>query len=84
MRPNNLENKTLRKILKSSASMYESSGRQFLRTTTGILSGPNTFYESRFAKNLLTIWGVTKILSSFKLVLERKIGKGFFRTVFSK
>ena len=37
-----------RHILKSSASMYESSGSQFFRTTTGIQSGPkdtNRFHE---------------------------------------
>ena len=33
-------------ILKSSASMYESSGSQFFRTTTGIQSGPDTFDNS--------------------------------------
>ena len=28
--------------------MYESSGSQFFRTTTGIQSGPGAFDESRF------------------------------------
>ena len=48
MRPsNNLENKTPSDILKSSASIYESSGSQFFRTNTGIQSGPDAFDESR-------------------------------------
>ena len=46
MRPsNNLENKTLSDILKRSASMYESSGSQFSRTTTEIQSGADAFDE---------------------------------------
>ena len=55
--------------------MYESSGSQFFRTTTGIQSGPDTFDESRFLMTFLTILGVTEILCSFRLVLERKTGK---------
>ena len=35
---------SFRHILKSSASIYESSGSQFFRTTTGIQSGPDAFY----------------------------------------
>ena len=67
MRPyNNLENKTLLDILNSLASMYESSGSQFFRTTTGIQSGPNVFYESRFVITFLTILGVTEILCSIR------------------
>ena len=34
---------SFRYILKSSASIYESLGSQFFRTTTGILSGPDVF-----------------------------------------
>ena len=49
-----------RHILKSSASMYESSGSQFFRTTTGIQWGPDAFDESRFAMTFLTILGVLK------------------------
>ena len=77
MRPsNNLENKTLfRQLLKSLASMYESSGSQFFRTTTGIQSGPDAFDESRFVVTFLNILGVMDILCSFRLVLERKTGK---------
>ena len=45
MRPsNNLEKKdSFRHILKSSASMYESSSSLFFRTTAGIQSGPDAF-----------------------------------------
>ena len=77
MRPsNNLENKTLfRELLKSLASMNESSGSQFFRTTTGIQSGPDTFDESRLVMTFLTILGVMDILCSFRLVLEGKTGK---------
>ena len=55
--------------------MYESSGSQFFRTTTGIQSGPDAFDESRFVMNFLTILGVMGILCSFRLVLEGKTGK---------
>ena len=55
--------------------MYESSGSQFFRTTTGIQSGPDTFDESRFATTFLTILGVMEILCSFRVVLEGKTGK---------
>ena len=55
--------------------MYESSGLQFFRTTTGIQSGPDAFEESRFVMTLLIILGVMEILCSFRLVLEGKTGK---------
>ena len=55
--------------------MYESSGSQFFRTTTGIQSGPDAFDESRFVMTFLTILGVMEILCSFRLVLEGKTGK---------
>ena len=55
--------------------MYESSGSQFFRTTTGIQSGPHAFDESRFAMTFLTILGVMDILCSFRLVLEGKARK---------
>ena len=55
--------------------MYESSGSQFFRTTTGIQSGPDAFDESRFAMTFLTILGVMDIFCSFRLVLEGKTGK---------
>ena len=69
---NSLENKTLSKSL---ASMYESSGSQFFRTTTGIQSGPDAFDESRFAMTFSTILGVMEILCSFRLVLQGKTSK---------
>ena len=55
--------------------MKESSGSQFFRTTTGIQSGPDAFDKSRFIMTFLTIFGVTEILCSFKLVLAGKTGK---------
>ena len=55
--------------------MYESSGSQFFRTTTGIQSGPDTFDELKFIMTFLTILGVIEILCSFRLVLEGKTGK---------
>ena len=55
--------------------MYESSGSQFFRTTTGIQSGPDAFDESRFIMTFVTIVGVMEILCNFKLVLEGKTGK---------
>ena len=66
---------SFRQISKSSASMYESSGLQFFRTTTGIQSGPDAFDESRFIMTFLTILGVMEILRSFRLALEGKTGK---------
>ena len=75
MRPsNNLENETPSHLLKSSTRIYESSGSQFFRTTTGLQTGPDPFDESRFATTFLTIFGVTEILRSFILVLEGKTG----------
>ena len=61
-----------RHILKSSGSMVESSGRQFVRTTTGIQSEPDAVDEAMFVMIFLTILGVTKMLYSFRLVLEGK------------
>ena len=55
--------------------MYESSGSQFFRTTTGIQSGPDAFDESRFVMTFLTILGIMEILCSFRLVLEGKTSK---------
>ena len=66
---------SFRHLLKSLASMYETSGSQFFRNTTGIQSGPDAFDESRFVMTFLTILGVMEILCSFRLVLEGKTGK---------
>ena len=61
--------------MNSSASMKESSGSQFFRTTNGIQSGPDAFDKSRFIMTFSTILRVKEILCSFKLVLEGKTGK---------
>ena len=55
--------------------MYERSGSQFSRTTTGTQSGPNAFDESKIVMTFLTNVGVTEILCSFWLVLEGKTNK---------
>ena len=61
--------------MKTLASVHESSSSQFFRTTTGIQSGLDAFYESRFVMTFSTILGVTEILYSFRLVLEGKASK---------
>ena len=68
---------SFRQILKSSASIYESSGSKFFKTTTGIQSEPDAFDESRFVMTFLTIVRVTEILCNFRFVLneEGKTGK---------
>ena len=55
--------------------MYESSGPQFFRTTTGMQSRPDAFDEPRFIMIFLTILGLMDILCSFRLVLKGKTGK---------
>ena len=67
---------SFRHILKSSASIFKCSGSQLFRTTTRIQLGSNVFDESGFVMTFLTIFGVTEILCSFKLVLDGKAGKG--------
>ena len=64
-----------KQILKILASMYERSGSQFFRTTTGIQSRLDTFDESRFFMTFLIILEVTEILSNFSLLLEGKTGR---------
>ena len=54
--------------------MSESSGSQFLRTTTEINSCPDAFDVSRLVLTFLNILGVTEISCSFRLVLEGKTG----------
>ena len=44
---NDLENKILSDTLKSLASMYDSSGSLFLRSTNEIQLGPDAFDKSR-------------------------------------
>ena len=73
---NNLKKRdSFRHLLKSLASMYESSDSQFFGTTTGIQLGPDVFDKSRFVMDFLTILGFKEILCSFRLVLEQKTGK---------
>ena len=55
--------------------MYERSGSEFFRATSGMQSEPDTFDESRLVTTFLTSLGVTWILSSFKLVLKGKLHK---------
>ena len=62
-------------ICQGLASVYESYGSQFFRTTTGIKSGPDVFDKTRFVMTFLTILGVTEISCSFRLLLEGKISK---------
>ena len=45
---------SFKQILKISASIYESLGSQFFRTTTGIKPEPGAFDESRFVMTFLT------------------------------
>ena len=55
--------------------MYESSGSEFFRTTTEVQSGPDVSGKSMFVMTFLIVVGVTEILCSFRLVLERKTVK---------
>ena len=50
---------SFRNVLKSLANIYESSGPQFFRATTGIPSGPDTFDESRLDLTFFINLGVT-------------------------
>ena len=73
MRPsNNPKNKILSDTLNNSESVYESSGSQLFRTTTGIKSKPDVFDTSRLIVTFLTNLGITEIFCSFRLVLKRK------------
>ena len=62
-------------MLKSPASMCESSGSLLSRTTTGIQPGLGTFGKARWVMTFSTNMGVTEILCSFRLVLKEKTGK---------
>ena len=67
---------SFRHILKSSASINESLGPQFLITTTGIWSGPDTFDESRFIMTFLSRYRYTWV---FKIrVLWKVFTKQFW------
>ena len=65
---------SLRQILNSSFSMYESSGPQLFITTPRIPSGSDAFNKSRFIMIFLTMLRLTEILCSFtfRLLLEGK------------
>ena len=54
--------------------MYESSGSQFFRNTTGIQPGLDAFDELRFIMAFLTILGVTEIICIFTLILKGQTG----------
>ena len=56
--------------MKSSASMYESLGSQFPRTTMWIQSVPDAFDSLRLVMTFLTNLGVTEILCNVILALE--------------
>ena len=58
---------SFRHLLKSSASLYESGGSQFFRTTGGIQSETDSFNESRLIMTFFTSLGVTEILYSLRL-----------------
>ena len=67
---------SFRHILKSSASVNESLGPQFLITTTGIWSEPDTFDESRFIMTFLSRYRYTWV---FKIrVLWKVFTKQFW------
>ena len=53
---------------------YESSGSQFIRTNTGIQSGPEAFDKWMLVMTFLANFGITEICS-FRLVLEEKASK---------
>ena len=61
---------SFRHILKSSASMHESSDSHFFGIITGIKSGLDAFDKSWLVMTFLTNLGVTGILRIFRLVLE--------------
>ena len=66
---------SFRLMLKSPAKIYESSGAQFFRTTTGIQSGPDAFAESKLVMTFLTNLGVKEKICSIRLVLKGKTAK---------
>ena len=68
---------SFRLMLKSPAKIYESSGAQFFRTTTGIQSGPDAFAESKLVMTFLTNLGVKEKICSIRLVLKGKTAKPY-------
>ena len=81
MRPSkNLGKKdSLRHILKSSASMHESTSSQFFRNIIGIQLGRGFFCKSRLVMTFLINVAVAEISCSFRLVLEGKTDKEISR-----
>ena len=55
--------------------MYESSGSQFFRVSTGRQPPPDTFKESISVTNFLINSGVALVKWSLRLVLEGKADK---------
>ena len=53
---------SVRHILKSIASMYESSDSQFVRTAAGTQSGSDAFDKSRLVVKFLMNLGITSIM----------------------
>ena len=73
MRPSdNLDNKTLSHILNSLTSMYEISGSQFFRTTTGIQSGPGCSRWIKVRYDLFNHLGSYKNIMQFQVSSRRK------------
>ena len=61
--------------MKSSASIYKSSGSQFFSITIEIQSRPGVFDELRSVMTFSVKLVVTGIFYSFRLILERKAGE---------
>ena len=62
---NNLENKIPLDILKSSADMYENSGSNFFRITTGMQLGLNAPDKLWLDMIFLTNFGITEIYAVY-------------------
>ena len=60
--------------------MCESSDSCFIRTTTEIQSGADTFDKSRLVKAFLSDVGVKRLLCIFILVLEGKAGEEILKS----
>ena len=67
-------------MLKSSASMYQSSSSQFFRTTAEMQSKADIFGKSGLVIIFLMNLGVVEILCSYRLVLEWKASKEIFKS----
>ena len=58
---------SFRHFLKSSASVYENSGSQFFKTTSGKQSGPDVFDESRFVLTFFNHFGSYRNIMHFQI-----------------